>query len=205
MPFFGVFCSFLFFNPFQARSASGIAFFFQAGENGCSVLHSLVLSPGNAGGRSRRIFCYLSQARRVAKPLLLLSFMALRIFCPLRRAGGNSAAFLHGFCLGMHWSEVLFAGKHRLLRFGRGIALVVPLLALATSRLLSLINNCKIWQHGLLFFWKQKWSHGDSETYQAVAKRTGLSNGPVPINSVGSHRMHGPVRKYARICLKSSK
>lgn len=28
----------------------------------------------------------------------------------------------------------------------------MPLLALAINRLLSLINNCKIWQHGLLFF-----------------------------------------------------
>jgi len=31
------------------------------------------------------------------------------------------------------------------------MAFVVPLLALATSRLLSLINNRKIWQHGALF------------------------------------------------------
>lgn len=28
MPFFAFLCCFLFFNPFQARSASGIAFFF---------------------------------------------------------------------------------------------------------------------------------------------------------------------------------
>lgn len=65
------------------------------------ALHSL-FSPGSAGGRSRRISCCLPQARRVAKPLLLLSFMSLRIFCPLRRAVENSAAFLHRSCISRH-------------------------------------------------------------------------------------------------------
>lgn len=66
--------------------------------------------------------------------------------------------------------------KHPLLQFGRGIALVVPLLALATNRPLSLINNCKIWQDRLLFSGNRNEVMEPVIMYQAVAQRTGLSN-----------------------------
>ena len=66
------------------------------------AFHSLVATPGNAGGRSRGMSPCLPQARRVAKPLLPLSCVSLRIFCPLRRAVEVSAASLRRSCLGKH-------------------------------------------------------------------------------------------------------
>lgn len=64
-------------NPSQARGAPGIAF--PRLEKTVNSGSSFPCSPDNAGGRSTRISCCLPQARRVAKLLLLLSFMSLRI------------------------------------------------------------------------------------------------------------------------------
>lgn len=165
------------------------------------ALHSLVLSPGSAGGRSRRISCCLPQARTVAKPLLL------------------------------HVFKNLLSSEESCRELSSFPARVLPWQALIRGPFCSKASASAVWKRNgtcaiagfsykqatvthkqlqdltarAALFWKQKWSHGDSEMYQAVAKRTGLTNRPVQINSVGSHRMHGAVGKYTRICSQSSK
>lgn len=66
----------------------------------------------------------------------------------------------------------------------------MPLLALATNRLLSLINNYKIWQHGLLFSGNRSEVMGTVICTRQFLKGLDFLNRLVQINTVGSHRIH---------------
>lgn len=200
MPVFALFCSFLFhiFNPSQARGAPGIAFFPGWRKLLTVALHSLVLLAMLEGGAQEYPVAYHKQEEW------------LSCFC------------CSPSCL---WESL--SSEESCRELGSFPAWILPPQPLIRSPVCSKASASAIWKRNstccaiagfsyrqatvthkqlqdlaawAALFWKQKWSHGASDMYQAVAKRTGLSNRPGQINSVGSCRMHWAAEKYDRIC-----